>query len=154
MTSPEVKQFWRATITSAALVLVAAMPAFAQAPAPLRSTVFPADSARSRKTGATIQRSLVDTVTATFSKLEMHESTIQAGTVPHPPHRHGHEEMILVRSGVIEVFFGPETHKAGPGDVVFMASNEMHGIRNPGPGPATYLVMRLDTHDAPADAKP
>ena len=144
----------RRAITSVALVLMAAVPAFAQSPAPLRSTVFPVDSARSRKAGATTQRSLVDTVTTTFAKLEMHESTIQAGTVPHPPHRHGHEEMILVRSGVIEVFFGPVTRTAGPGDVVFMASNEMHGIRNPGPGPATYLVIRLDTHDAPADAKP
>ena len=148
------KQCCRSVITSGVLVIMAAAPALAQAPAPLRSTVFPSDSGRSRTTGATIQRSLVDTVTTTFAKLEMHESTIQAGTVPHPPHRHGHEEMILVRSGLIEVFFGPVTHTAGPGDVVFMASNELHGIRNPGPGPATYLVIRLDTHDAPADAKP
>jgi quercetin dioxygenase-like cupin family protein len=139
-----------------ALAVVAGIPAVvqAQSPSPLRSTVFPADSARSRKTGAVPQRSIVDTATAILAKLEMHETTIQAGAMPHPAHKHVHEELILVRSGTIEVLLDSKTLKAGPGDIAFMASNEMHGFRNPGPGTASYLVIRLDTRDQPAEAKP
>ena len=49
-----------------------------RAQAPLRSTVFPQDSARIRK-GPTNQRSLVDTLTAILTKLEMHETTLAPG---------------------------------------------------------------------------
>ena len=125
----------------------------AGAQAPLRSTVFPLDSARSRRVGATnTQRSIVDTVTATLAKLELHDTTVPEGAWSHAPHRHAHEEVIVVRSGVLEVLQGTVTRIAQPGSVVFMASNELHGLRNPGPGPATYLVVRMDPHDLPADA--
>lgn len=121
---------------------------------PLGSTVFPADSARSRRTSPTSsQRSIVDTVTATLSKLEMHETTVPAGGASHAPHRHPDEEIIVVRSGVIEAILGNTTRTVGPGGVVVMASNELHGLRNPGKEPATYLVIRIYPHDLPA-AKP
>ncbi|MEP6999034.1 MAG: cupin domain-containing protein [bacterium] len=139
-----------------ALLIVAGLPAVARAQSapPLRSTVFPADSARSRRTGNVPQRSIVDTATAILAKLEMHETTIAAGAMPHPAHKHVHEELIVVRSGTIEVLLDSKTLKAGPGDIAFMASNEMHGFRNPGPGTASYLVIRLDTRDQPPEAKP
>jgi quercetin dioxygenase-like cupin family protein len=99
-----------------------------------------------------VQRSLVDTATAILAKLEMHETTLQPGESPHPPHRHAHEELMIVRSGTVEVLQAGVTRKAGPGSVIFMASNELHGLRNPGPEPATYLVVRIDPHDLPPDA--
>ena len=127
----------------------------AAAQAPLQSTVFPLDSSRSRRVGASnTQRSIVDTVTATLSKLELHDTTVPAGAWSHAPHRHAHEEVIVVRSGVLEVLQGTVTRAAQPGSVIFMASTELHGLRNPGPGPATYLVIRFDPHDMPADAPP
>ncbi|MEO8622189.1 MAG: cupin domain-containing protein [bacterium] len=140
----------------AVLAMVAGMTSVARAQSalPLRSTVFPADSARSRKAGNIPQRSIVDTATAILAKLEMHETTLPAGAMPHPAHKHVHEELIMVRSGTIEVLLDSKTLKAGPGDIAFMASNEMHGFRNPGPGPASYLVVRLDTRDQPAEVKP
>ena len=126
----------------------------AYAQAPLRSVVFPADSARSRKTGVVVQRSIVDTLTSILAKLEMHETTVPAGAAPHAPHRHAHEELMIVRSGVIDALQGMVTRRAQIGDIVFMASNEWHGVTNPGPGPATYLVIRMDPHDLPPDAQP
>jgi XRE family transcriptional regulator, regulator of sulfur utilization len=125
----------------------------ASAQAPLRSTVFPADSARMR-TGPTNQRSLVDTLTAILSKLEMHETTLAPGQSPHPPHRHAHEELMVVRRGVVEVLQGTKTRIARAGDVIFMASNELHGLKNTGTAKTTYLVIRIDPHDLPPDAKP
>ena len=125
----------------------------AAAQAPLRSAVFPADSARSRTSSATSsQRSIVDTLTATLAKLELHETTVPAGMASHPPHRHAHEELLVVRTGVMEVLQGTVTRRAGPGSVVFMASNELHGLKNPGPGPVSYLVIRIDPHDLPPSA--
>jgi quercetin dioxygenase-like cupin family protein len=117
----------------------------------LHSTVFRADSARSRRTTSPIQRSLVDTATAILAKLEMHETTLKPGESPHPPHRHAHEELMIIRSGTVEAFQNGVTRIAGPGSVVFMASNELHGLRNVGREPATYLVIRIDPHDLPAD---
>ena len=145
-------------LSSAAGVLFAGATARAQepaaAPAPQRSTVFPSDSARSRKTGATTQRSIVDTLTARLKKLEMHETTIASGAMPHPAHKHLNEELIFVRSGTIEVLLDRKTLTARTGDIAYMASNEMHGFRNVGAGPATYLVIRMDTPDQPGDRKP
>jgi XRE family transcriptional regulator, regulator of sulfur utilization len=124
----------------------------ATAQKPLGSSVFPVDSARSRKTSeASSQRSIVDTVTATLSKLEMHETTVPAGGAPHAPHRHVDEEMIVVRSGTIETLMGTEKRTIGPGGVAFFASNQLHGLRNPGTTPATYFVIRIYPHDLPRE---
>ena len=123
----------------------------AASPPPLHSTVFRRDSARGTLRAAA-SRSIVDTVTAALAKLEMHETTLQPGQSPHPPHRHAHEELMIVRSGTIEALQGNVTRTAGPGSVVYMASNELHGLRNTGTQPATYLVIRIDPHDLPPDA--
>ena len=137
----------------AACVIVVPGTVTARAQAPLRSTVFPADSARVRQ-GPANQRSLVDTLTAILAKLEMHETTLAPGQSPHPPHRHAHEELMVVRSGVVEVLQGTKTRLAHPGDVIFMASNELHGLKNTSQANTTYLVIRIDPHDLPPDAKP
>jgi quercetin dioxygenase-like cupin family protein len=123
------------------------------AQAPLHSWVFPADSARSRKSSETSSvRSLVDTLTKTLAKLEMHETTLAPGASPHAAHRHAHEELIIIKTGLIGVLQGTVTHMAGPGSVVFMASNEWHGFRNVGTVAASYLVVRFDPHDLPPDS--
>ena len=124
-------------------------------PRPLRSTIFAPDSDRIRtNSNGTISRSIVDTLTPTLSKLEMHETTLAPGNSPHAPHRHAHEEVIFIKRGTLEVLQENVTRRAGPGSVVFMASNERHGVKNVGTTPASYLVIRYDPHDMPADAGP
>jgi XRE family transcriptional regulator, regulator of sulfur utilization len=119
----------------------------------LRSTVFPKDSARSRNL-ASNQRSLVDTATALLSKLEIHESTLKPGQHSHPPHRHAHEEVIVLYQGDVDVLQGDVHRQAHGGDVIFLASNEWHNFTNIGTTNATYLVIRMDTHDQPKDLPP
>ena len=114
---------------------------------PLRSAVFPADTGRVRVTDAGAFRALVDTVTANLSRLEIHVTTLAPGKSPHPAHRHAHEELMILRSGTLEVLQNEATRHAGPGAVIFEASNELHGLRNPGPDSATYVVIRIDPHD-------
>ena len=115
--------------------------------APLGSTVFPPDSGRVRAGDGALFRSLVDTATTNLSRLEMHVTTLAPGKSPHAPHRHPHEEIMIVRSGTLEVLQNGVTRRAHSGAVIFEASNELHGLRNPGPDSATYVVIRLDPHD-------
>jgi quercetin dioxygenase-like cupin family protein len=112
--------------------------------APRASTVFPADSGRVRVGAGARYRSLVDTATANLTRLEIHVTTLAPGASPHPPHRHPHEELMIVQSGHIEALQGGVLRHAGPGAVIFEASNELHGLHNPGPDSATYVVIRID----------
>ncbi len=120
---------------------------------PLRSAVFPADTGRVRVTDTGVFRALVDTVTSNLSRLEIHITTLAPGKAPHPPHRHAHEELIIVRTGSLDVLQNEATRHAGPGAVIFEASNELHGLRNPGPDSATYVVIRIDPHDLPIEGR-
>jgi quercetin dioxygenase-like cupin family protein len=71
----------------------------------------------------------------------VHVTTLNPGQAPHPPHQHANEELIIVKEGTVEFLLNGEWKKAGPGSVIFVASNQLHGLRNPGPAPATYHVI-------------
>lgn len=75
--------------------------------------------------------------------LEVHQSELAPGERPHPPHRHKHEEMFLVREGVVEFTVEGKSTKLGPGSAAFVASNDEHGIRNAGTTAARYFVVAL-----------
>jgi len=63
--------------------------------------------------------------------------------MPHAPHRHVHEEMLLIREGTLEVTVKGRTERLGPGSAVYVASNEEHGWTNVGSSPAKYFVLAL-----------
>lgn len=86
-------------------------------------------------------RSLCKQPTATLDQLEMHITTLNPGETSHPPHRHVNEELIIIREGDCETLSNGNWIKAGPGSVVFNASNSLHGFRNIGTTPATYHVV-------------
>jgi len=75
--------------------------------------------------------------------LDMHESELAAGEAPHAPHRHVHEELILIREGSLELTVTGKKTLLGPGSGVYVASGEDHGFRNPGSAPAKYFVLAL-----------
>lgn len=57
-----------------------------------------------------------------------------------PPHIHPtQDEWINVLSGELEVEFGADVHKAGPGDTIFMPKDEAHGIFNRSGAEATCV---------------
>ena len=78
-------------------------------------------------------------------RLDLHESELPGGMAPHPPHRHLHEELLFVREGEMEVTLNGHTTRLGPGSCAYMASNDLHGYRNPGTAPAKYFVLALGT---------
>lgn len=115
------------------------------APAKLGSAVYSFDRLVAKPTGAGLSRRVVDGPTATFARFESHVTTLNAGNISHPPHRHPQEEFILLREGTLDVFIDGKVQRAGPGSLVFFASNHLHNVTNIGDSPATYIVFNLTT---------
>lgn len=111
----------------------------------MRSSVFDwtAITAKPTKVGAV--RQFFQAPTPTLDELECHVTTLHPGQSPHAPHRHPDEELIIIKEGTVESLVNGETRRAGPGSVIFQASNELHSIRNVGEGPATYHVIKWNS---------
>lgn len=107
----------------------------------LGPTVFRWEDMKPVKTATGEVRSLCKSPTATLDQLEMHVTTLNAGQMSHPPHRHVNEELIILREGECETLSDGKWIEVGPGSVVFNASNSLHGFRNIGVTPATYHVI-------------
>ncbi len=81
--------------------------------------------------------------TQTGCPLALHISTLPPGQVPHPPHQHVHEEMMLVKQGTLEVTISGQSTRIGPGSLTYINSNDMHGLKNVGDVPAQYFVVEI-----------
>jgi quercetin dioxygenase-like cupin family protein len=112
-----------------------------QRPPVLQNTVFDWESMPVKPTSAGSTRQIFRGPTATLDELEMHVTTLNPGLASHEPHRHGNEEVVIVKEGTVEWFVGGTWKRVGPGSVLFAASNQPHGIRNVGTTPATYHVV-------------
>jgi len=88
-------------------------------------------------------RAVFDGVTHTGYHVDLHETELAPGAAPHAPHRHEHEEMIMLREGTLEVMIEGNVNTVGPGSVVYAASNELHGWKNVGTTKAQYFVIAL-----------
>lgn len=75
--------------------------------------------------------------------VQVHETEVAPGQMPHAPHRHEHEEVAMLREGTLEVTIAGKVSQAGPGTVIFVGSNDEHGWRNTGTTPARYFVIEL-----------
>jgi len=117
---------------------------------PLASGVFEWGKLEVKPTKVGARRDVFDAPTATLGSLECHVTTVNPGEAPHAPHRHPDEEMLFVKEGTLDVMINGVTQKAGPGSIVFFASNDLHGLRNGGSVPATYYVLRVVPHDLAA----
>ena len=80
--------------------------------------------------------------------LEMHETILGPGTETHAPHKHEHEEIVIVMEGKVESFLEGVTEVAEPGSVFYNGSNQMHSARNAGTVPCRYLVLELRGNEA------
>jgi quercetin dioxygenase-like cupin family protein len=84
--------------------------------------------------------------TATLAELEVHVTSLPAGEMSHPAHKHHNEELVIVKEGTVEVLVNGRLQRVGPGSVIFNASNQMHSLRNVGNSAAVYHVINWKSH--------
>ena len=107
----------------------------------MRSSLFEWDGVTARQTNVGSARQFFRSPTATLDELELHVTTLNPGLSSHAPHKHPNEELVIVKEGTVEALVNGEWKKAGPGSVIFNASNELHALKNVGTTPATYHVI-------------
>jgi len=107
------------------------------------SAMFPLDKMPVRTPNNAEIRDVLKGKLATGESLEVHQTTLVPGGAPHPPHRHQHSEMWLIREGTVEITVNGTNYRLGPGSVGFVESNDEHGIKNVGTTPATYFVVAV-----------
>jgi len=75
--------------------------------------------------------------------LEMHETVLGPGVETHPPHTHGHQEIIILVEGTVEVSMEGRTDTVEAGSVIFYEPDKPHNLRNTGTVPCRYYVVEL-----------
>lgn len=110
---------------------------------PLASAALRYESIPPRKSGSITVRQMLKGATHTGLPIDLHETELPPGEAPHAPHQHIHEEILLIREGVLDVSVGGAVTRLGPGSTAYFSSNQLHGWKNPGSAPARYFVLAL-----------
>ena len=107
------------------------------------STVFRFEDLPVVKTANGETRAVTRGVLPGGEAVEMHETTLLPGHMPHPPHQHKHSEFMLIREGQMEFENNGTPQRVGPGGVMYAASMMLHGLKNVGTTPANYFVIAI-----------
>jgi mannose-6-phosphate isomerase-like protein (cupin superfamily) len=146
-TARPVKFLIASALFAGTLAAMAAVPSSPAPRPPLASGVYDWNALTVQPTKIGARRDVFDAPTVTLANLECHITTVNPGEAPHASHRHADEEMLFIKEGTVEVTINGVARQAGPGSVVFFASDDLHGLRNTGSTPATYFVLRFVPHD-------
>jgi mannose-6-phosphate isomerase-like protein (cupin superfamily) len=116
-------------------------------PAVLPSRTFRFEDLPMHRNGSIAVRQILKGSNRTGYIIDLHESDLGPGEMPHPPHNHRHEEMLLINEGQIDITISGKTTRLTPGSVAYIASGEHHGWKNSGSTVARYFVLALGNHD-------
>ncbi len=100
------------------------------------------DNLEMKKTEPGGRRDFFNKPTSTCEKYEMHVTTLNQGLPSHAPHTHPEEEIILLLKGNATMQVNNKDYPMAPGDFVFAASGDFHGIRNSGTGQCEYFAFQ------------
>jgi mannose-6-phosphate isomerase-like protein (cupin superfamily) len=110
---------------------------------PIPSLALPFDQMKPHTNGGNTGRPILNGITHSGAHLEVHETVLAPGAMPHPPHHHTHEELFLLSKGTVEITIAGKTATLDPGSAAFVHSGEEHGLHNIGHEPAQYFVVAI-----------
>jgi mannose-6-phosphate isomerase-like protein (cupin superfamily) len=111
----------------------------------LPSKAFKFEDLPVKVNGANKSRAVFDGETHSGFPIEVHVTELAPDSSPHAPHRHVHEEMFFLQTGILDSTVNGVTTRLTPGSICYVNSNELHGVHNPGPGRAQYCVTAFGT---------
>ena len=76
-------------------------------------------------------------------RVRVHQTMQPSGLPANPAHRIAHTELVCIREGTVEFVLDGVTHRTEAGDMVMVAKNSLHSLRNVGSGPASYFVVAI-----------
>lgn len=109
----------------------------------LPSRAFKFEDLPVKQNATNVARQVLSGATHSEYHFDIHMTDLKPGDAPHAPHRHVHEEMIMIPEGTIEVTINGKSTTLGPGSVAYVASNDPHGWKNVGQDRARYFVLAL-----------
>ncbi|MES1258450.1 MAG: cupin domain-containing protein [Acidobacteriota bacterium] len=107
------------------------------------SKLFQYEDLPVKQNGQNKGRAVFDGETHLDFPVELHITELGPGQAPHPPHQHSHEEVVLMRRGLLDVTILGKTTRLTAGSVVYVGSGELHGWKNPGSERSEYFVIAL-----------
>jgi quercetin dioxygenase-like cupin family protein len=109
----------------------------------LPSKAYPFEDLPVKENGQNKGRAVLNGLTHTGFRVELHLTELGPGMAPHAPHQHIHEEIVMLQAGQLDVTIDGKTTRLTPGSVAYVASNQLHGWKNPTDGRAQYFVIAL-----------
>jgi mannose-6-phosphate isomerase-like protein (cupin superfamily) len=127
--------------------LLGSSPVLADTKNKLPSKIYQFAELPVRNAGNLVFRGILEGRTFEGCPISLHESQLAPHSMPHPPHRHRHEEMVFVVEGTLEFTVKGKKTRAGEGSVLFAGSDDEHGIFNPESTDAKYFVLALGSEE-------
>jgi len=88
------------------------------------------------------QRTFYQGGTPGLKSLAIGSLELKPGQEPHPPHTHPDEEIIVVTEGSGQIILDGTVSDVGPGAVMYVTPNYLHGIRNTGTSPLAFYYVK------------
>ena len=82
-----------------------------------------------------------DGSTEQLRELTVGSLVLKAGMVPHPPHQHPEEEIMLVTEGTGVITVETKSYEVGAGSMLYCSAQRMHGI-TAGPHGLTFYFYK------------
>ena len=131
------------------------------------NSVEPVDVERGKKAGGSVmlnwdevafkphekggRKDFFNRPTSMTKRFEMHTTTLNEGLMSHPPHTHKAAEIIFLinsqgdeATSQAQESINGNWQDAKVGDIIFLQSNSLHGIRNTGKGTCTYFAFQFE----------
>lgn len=69
-------------------------------------------------------------------------AVIEPNNEIHPPHKHKEDEFLMIIEGNGEWFINGEKFEAKPGDMLYAAPDDIHGLFNSGDTPLKFVIFK------------